>query len=461
MAASVVLPPPPAPLLPPSAEVRVIDRAPLASSLEKYTELRYLARVDVEITHEAVPSDECSPSRVLFGEQFIELDRTFLSLKCFELVLDGSRAAHVEFSRCQKAPVLEYTSFEQLHQTALELQRSFPGLSEDEVAEVIRVAIILGDMGKSPSAREIFMPYGAVAPDHDDFYAQMLGVLKDHPDLLPSFSRLTPVQRELLINMEHRTHYGHISHLEGTSSMFSALVHSEVLVRNPRLLDLDFFVHRLDVAGALGHRNGETSLTYNENTHLTLNAVLESCQVALQESKAEVDAYASYLQKRALLSGFKVTDAVGELFVKVLAMCRIYNGDARVDEFLKVFNEELLKSPRIKIFLNVFCDRGSLKIGKTPTYMPAFLLNLYGNETFGESGAKRVLLEGIPFLAKVIDVQGIITKGEASSVPLNFNKMAERAKTCSAELLKGGVSINPDTGEVDIVIFHETDVSEE
>ena len=96
-------------------------------------------------------------------------------------------------------------------------------LSELQIAQAMETALVLGDIGKSEKARELFKPYGINAPDHDDFYGEAMHVIEKHPKLCPSFARLSSSAKNLLVNIANLAHYGHITHLEGGVGTFSKL----------------------------------------------------------------------------------------------------------------------------------------------------------------------------------------------------------------------------------------------
>ena len=66
-------------------------------------------------------------------------------------------------------------------------------------------------------------------------------------------------------------HEGHITHLEGGPEMFFQLRRSKILTEAPLAWQLHFFVHRCDIAGALGHVQPEGSLVYTEQAHQSVS----------------------------------------------------------------------------------------------------------------------------------------------------------------------------------------------
>ncbi|CAF24730.1 unnamed protein product [Candidatus Protochlamydia amoebophila UWE25] len=172
-------------------------------------------------------------------------------------------------------------------------------MSELEIIQAMEASLVLGDIGKSGKAREIFNPYGANAPDHDDFHGEAMQILERYPNHCPTFDELAPSAKKLLLQTANLAHYGHVTHLEGGPGMFSKLKQSSLLSSFPIAFAFDFFVHTCDVAGALGHVNNRSSLVYTESFHQAMQSVMGACKVLADSKKTEVDAYNTYLKIRA------------------------------------------------------------------------------------------------------------------------------------------------------------------
>lgn len=76
---------------------------------------------------------------------------------------------------------------------------------------------------------------------------------------------------------------------------------------------------------------------------------------------------------------------------------------------------------------------------RTPTYMPAVLVNLANNPRLGSSKEKRIsqaVILGLPFIARVLEThkQHLLRLEADSTISLNFNKVAGVAKTNPAAL---------------------------
>lgn len=421
--------------------------------VEQYPEILWLADVNVRRTEEGQASSELSYSEQLFGQKYIEFDRTMMTIQCLKLILDGSEKAYQTFTDAQpKENKLSKESFHILHLQGKKLLTSkWGGMSEFQMAQAMETALVLGDMGKSEKARKIFAPYKVNAIDQDDFYGEAMSVLEMYPEVSPSFAQLSSPGKKLLIEVANLAHYGHVTHLEGSVTMFTKLKKSAIPSKDPIALSFDLFIHTCDVAGALGHVNKQSSLAYTELTHRGLQAMGESVKVLSNPQKTELDAYNTYLGIRASWLGLKAENRLDRVLVRIGAMLRLFTPEEGM--ILKKAISELDKNVCDNISAQL--DDQTDQINRTPTYMPALLLNLFNNPYLGSSNEERLskaVTLGLPFIARVLEKykELIANKEIDPNIPLNFNKMAGIAKT-SPESLRGAFYIDKN-GTVLLVI---------
>lgn len=396
----------------------------IRSYVEKHPELFLLATDQVQKTEENSSSQSSGPSEKLFWEKFMEFDRSILALYCLNLILDGSDASYRAFTKGQKPELrLSYSSFKELQDFAVSLFENDLGLSQDEVWQTLETGLILGDIGKSYKARKQFASLGISAPDHDDFHHEFMKELLKKPELAPSFAALPKVAQQLLVESDHGTHFGHITHLEGKEQMFSPLVQTQIVSRNPYGFKLDYLIHLCDVCGALGHVNPECSLVYTENTHQAISKVLEACLVLQHPDRTEKDAYDVYVSYRAKWLGLDPKNSLDRVLTRVGCMLRLFSPED--GKILREAVSGLSKQDKTRISFEL--DQKSTN-RPTPTYVPAVLVNLMNNPTLGEDRDTRLKAAvelGLPFVAKVLSEKGEVPfKG-----PLNFNPVAATAKS--------------------------------
>lgn len=397
------------------------------SFAEQYPEILWLADENVRKTEEGWAAG-VSHSERLFGRKFVEFDRTIMTLNCLHLILDGSDDAYETFVSYQpQGEKLLRNSFISLHLEGQALLKSgWEGLSEQEMLQAMETSLVLGDMGKSEKARELYRPLGIAAPDHDDFHGE---ALNKAPELCPSFTKLPKAAKTLLQKTANLAHYGHIFHLEGGPSMYTLLKESGLACQDPTALAFDLFVHTCDVAGAQGHVNQTSSLSYKEKTHLAEKAMEKSVWILSDPTKGEADAYNDYLSFLAHLLGLDPNERVERAVIRLGAMLRLY---AKAEgTILKNAIADLEPSDKEMIIKQFDLQPGE-ELLRTPTYMPVVLLNLSKSLDLTEA-----VTIGLPFIARVLEQhkQNIADGLADPNIPLNFNKMGSVAKNSPYDLM--------------------------
>jgi hypothetical protein len=312
------------------------------------------------------------------------------------------------------------------------------------MTQAMETALVMVDMGKSEGAGELFKPYGSAAPDHDDFHGEAMQVLSKHPGLCPSFARLPTQSKKLLIETANLAHYGHVTHLEGGIEMFRSLKNSDLLIKDPLMLSFDLFVHTCDVAGALGHVNNRSSVVYTELSHLAMQAMGKAVRVLSDPKNSEIDAYNAYLEVRASWLGLNAQDKSDRVLARIGAMLRLFTKDEGV--VLRNAMLELDPAIRDRIAAQLDVQENESFNLRTPTYMPAVLVNLSNHPDLGASNEARLanaMKIGLPFIARVLEKhKELVEKGAIDSdIPLCFNVIAAVAKA-SPEKLSGAFSID-------------------
>ncbi len=304
----------------------------------------------------------------------------------------------------------------------------------------MKMALIFGDMSKTKEARKLAKEYGIEEPDHDHFLHL---VLDKCPDIFPSYKKLSPTVKEWL-KKEFPIHLGHLTHLEGGPEMLTLLKKTDVAKTNPEVIDFFLFVHSCDIAGALAHVNSEGSLTYNENIHQTMIVIGETLKLLAMQDEPAVLKY--YIKKRAQWLGLNPETKEGRILTRIGAMMRFYTsqqGDMLKDAFLQLKQQSVI--------LEGF-DPLTGWLGRTPTYIPAVLLNFKDNPKCGSTPEERLsfaLNHGLTFIlnvmndhesqikrlenAKILD-ENKSALSKLKSLTLCFNTTAKQAKE-SPEIL--------------------------
>ena len=423
--------------------------------VEQYPEVLWLAQDSVRKTEEGQATLNTTYSEQLFGKKYIEFDRTLMTLHCLRLILDGSERAYQSFTASQLDNKLLRESFHELHLQGQNLLNSqWSGLTVFEMAQAMETALVLGDMGKSKKTREIFKPFGITAPDQDDFYGDALPILEKHPELSRSFARLPSAVKTLLVKNANQAHYGHVTHLEGGIGMFHKLKENRAAVQDPIALDFDLFVHTCDVAGALGHVNNNSSVAYTELTHRALQAMGDAVRVLSHPEKTENDAYKAYLQIRASWLGLDPALSSDRVLARIGAMLRLFT----LEEGIVLRKAMNRIEPDMRRRISAQLDVQQKEPIRTPTYIPALLVNLSNNFQLGDTREERLhkaITIGLSFITRVLEKHDeMLANGEIdSNIPLNFNEMAGVAKKSPHHLINADFSIDKE-GMIQLIPKH-------
>jgi len=416
--------------------------------VKRYPEMLWLADQSVAHTEEGTSSSEGSSSERLFGKKYIEFDRMILNLHSLHLIREGTGRAYAQFTKGQKEESrLKRESFAALHGQIQEILNShYRGLSPDQMLEAMETAIVLAELGKSGSFRVLCTSLHIKAPDQDDFHEELMAKLEldEHSELCPSFTRLHNPARYLLTEGANLAHYGHITHLEGDARMFSKLRNSGVIPGDPFVFTFNYFAHICDVAGALGHVMQDSSIVYTEDTFQALEAVRKSCILLVQEGTTEADALAHYVSMRGEWIDLDSQDPIDQILIQVGAMLRLFSPEEGI-VLKEAFGD--LEPSQQKIVLAQFLTQDALQ--RTPTYVPAVLVNLANNKALGATWEERLTQAvqlGLPYIAHALKVhKEQLALGKADpQVPLNFNAVAGVAKTAPDSLKTFECTIDSD-----------------
>ena len=395
--------------------------------LSQYPSLTWLANGEVAVSREGVASDNVKRySLRLFKQPYDEFDRTVTSIECLWMVLSGEQKDFEHFTEKQAeagiAPLSKH-SFCQLKEWMNETLL-LSGLAEKEFISMVEVGLVISDLGKSPGFRDHAVTVEKAA-DHDQYLVHLAEALSKQPELITSFQHLNPDAQSLLLRSIKAPHYGHISHLEGGPEIFSPLTGMD---KAAFLLSLT--LHIFDVAGARGHMEPGTSITYGEQVHTSMQAIRKVGEQMITGDLQPSKGYTEYLNYRAKLLGFdRVDDGKARAMVRIGCMMRLYTPEDG-QSLLKAFSAipEITLTKIITAFDLTQVDSRRV----TPTYMPAVLVNLMENRAISDDRDERLyhaVTQGVPFLVNALSLKDRVDAG----VPLCFNAIAGKARSAEAE----------------------------
>ncbi len=388
------------------------------SKIENYPELEWLLDKTVQHTQEGkVEQFPHSWSKKLTGSHYPEFERTILSLVCLYLIADGSDIAYERFTHLQPAPEkLTRDSFQKLNSFAQTIIQNDP-----QQLQLLEINLILGDMGKTKMAHKKAQKYGITEADHDLFLDECL---QKCPEIFLTFQSLTPAQQKKIKKTKGLVHLGHVTHVEGGPEILTKLKESGIFEDDPQEFDFEMLTQICDVSAARGHEDNAGSKVMTENTFKTLFAIKEALHYL--SNHTEQDALKKYLATRAEWLGLDKNLNTTHLLARIGAMMRLYtkeDGAALQEAF------DSLSSTQKELIVSEYAPL-NYRQERTPTYIPAVLVNLMGTYTKQKLSRKmaihKSLQTGLTLIAHILhDFRNNRANHPYDPhLTLNFNKIA-------------------------------------
>jgi len=213
-----------------------------------------------------------SPSRLLYGHDYDEVNRTLTSFLCLKWIISGD---YDTFTSGQALKVrLSLPTF--LHLKSLVLQR----LNDVDDCFAFITAIIVNDLGKDPCLPgevECVTSRSMKGQNHDLILYEAV-----QADIVPCIRRLPQAQRDALIvglKMGTRLNIAQLAQAENVPGSLDIMLE---LREHKHVFELKFLEQLLDVAGAAGHIDSSCSKSMIEpvcqafmTVHKVLTDILE------------------------------------------------------------------------------------------------------------------------------------------------------------------------------------------
>lgn len=419
------------------------NRVFLKALEENLPELRYLRDVMHGTPEGSAKAHAKSPSMLLVGKQFIEYDRTMVSLLILKWVLTGDYDALVNNQKPELRMTQEQFKNLQNYTKKILNIHDINALSQDSIDRLaaLIIFIAINDLGKNVMiAKTIERELGQKSMDHD---MVLYYFLQKYPDRVPAYQKLPNAWKQTILNglkadfnfpqfVQAESIAANLNKLEQLSAQELAFLNAHAL---------------FDLAGAAGHVNPEGSLVLTRPTY-------EGIELAIDALNAHVgnplEMYNSYLNNRARALGFAITNEKDKAFVRLAFMLRAQN-KAEIEN-LKALFEQL--DPQVQTSLITELNKtgfGTAQPAIVQYYAPAFLVNARQNHK--DAGAKKALeLMNIVFQKTL---QQVKQKGiRLPVVTVEIKDLAEAIKKPDALSLSSDnieVVVEGDRGEARIV----------
>ncbi|KAI0517060.1 hypothetical protein F5B22DRAFT_145247 [Xylaria bambusicola] len=361
-----------------------------------------------------LPSTE-SPSHILFGRQFDEVNRTLVGLLSLRWLYNDK---YDTFCGAQpEAVALTRESFNWMRDMFQ------AGLKNNDDFIALLTSIVVNDLGKDPQLASDYCAktgedISAQNHDHILFKAVEAG-------LVPSFNRLSRGERaDVLRGMKlgAELNFGQLAQAENVPVSLAALLE---LRERPRIFELGFMEQLLDIAGAGGHEDWTCAKVMIQPVLDAYRNVFEVSQSVIAGEIGLRDAYDLILVRRGRElreKGFRqlrVADSHDRALMRMLCMGRVISletahlYDSALEDLEVVTKASLIAS------LNVDGSVGQPAV--IATYAPAFFTHGVSADGAGSGDEKRRRVQSLMrYLARVLKLDGVPTSSSAVVVERNL-----------------------------------------
>lgn len=266
------------------------------------------------------PNRNLTPSKLLFGREIVEVDRTAVGILALKWILANDYAA---FTANQPPPIkLSPASFLQLRTYILSV------LKTPEDIDAMIVMILTNDLGKVRRYHDLTeKAVGRVIVDHDEL---LFVGFSEWSETAPNFHRLSRHQKTRIIDglqMGSGLNIGQFAQAENLPTNLAA---AKVLAGKLDSFEFKFIELLLDVAGARGHVNSAGAAVMIEpvfkNFMLGRTALLKVIEGgSLREAYDQILIARAELLKEKGFQPLSVNNAEERALLRILTMSRTDN----------------------------------------------------------------------------------------------------------------------------------------
>ncbi|KAI0439133.1 hypothetical protein F4803DRAFT_532335 [Xylaria telfairii] len=377
------------------------DKEILRLVLQRFPqELERLKRAYSIANPDATPPSTASPSQILFGAQFDEVNRTLVGVLALRWIYNG----HYDvFRRTQPESVaLNRESFDRMRVMFK------TGLNSDDDLIALLTSIVVNDLGKDP---QLAADYHATtgkdisAQNHDLILLKAVeaGVVLSL-DCLPADDK-ADILRGMELGAE--LNFGQLAQAENIPVCLTALLG---LRGHPRAFKLRFMEQILDIAGANGHEDWTCSRKFLQSTFHSYQNVYEAAQAVISGDSDLRDAYDLILARRGQMlheNGFRqlnVSNADDRALMRLF--CMGWVADPSTAQLYDSVWADLEAETKVSLIANLNVD-GFHQPAVLPTYAPSLLRNGVNVDGPGPTDEKKKRLRSLlRYLSQVLEPTG-------------------------------------------------------
>jgi hypothetical protein len=341
-----------------------------------------------------------SPSRLLYGTEYDEVNRTLIGVLALRWLHNGQ---YETFVRTQPGPVrLTRESFAWMHKVFAE------GITSCTDLYALITSVVVNDLGKDPQLASDY--HHRTGEDISDLNHDMILFKAVKLGLIQSLDRLTPRHKADIIRgleLGAEFNFGQLAQAENVPACLSGL---SDLKGQPRAFEVRFMEQLLDIAGAAGHIDWTCAKKLIEPIYQAYHNVYDVAMAIISGDLGLRDGYDLILIRHCDLlrrTGFRALEVrkpEDRALMRLLCM-----GGAADRETAGLYDgawASLDQSTKGTLVHMLNLDGSVAKPAVQPTYMPAMFAKGVGttqSRTLDER--KRVLQSLLRYLARVLDVK--------------------------------------------------------
>ena len=285
------------------------------------------------ITKGDLDGRDLTPSRLLFDQDFPEVNRTLVSVLALKWLYAGD---YDSFTKGQpEAARLKVGSFQALRHLAIET------LPDTDHLLALLVAIVVGDLGKDPKLARDVRDCGSQSAEFDNHDKVVYGAATS--DILAPLHLLLPALREDVIaglKLGSKLNIPQLAQAENVPGSLKGVLQ---LQGQERAFEIKYLEVLLDVAGAGGHIDSRGAIRMTEPVYQAFTVGRAALLEIIAGTSSLREGYDRVLQYRnRLLNGegfehLSITDSADRALLRLFAMGRITE-KRKADLFEKAFS---------------------------------------------------------------------------------------------------------------------------
>ncbi|KAI1421462.1 hypothetical protein F5Y12DRAFT_706143 [Xylaria sp. FL1777] len=378
-------------------------------------ELERLKRAYSISNPNATPPSTASPSQILFGGKFDEVNRTLVGLLALRWIYKNQ---YDTFRRAQpEAVALTRESFDWMRHVFI------AGLKSDDDFIALVTSIVVNDLGKDPQLASDYR-----AKTGEDISAQnhdLILLKAAEAGLVPSLSRLpeehkADILRSLKLGAEFN--FGQLAQAENVPVSLTALLE---LRGHPRTFTLGYMEQLLDIAGASGHEDWTCARNLIQPVLDAYRNVYDAAQGVISGKIDLRDAYDLILVRRGQMlhnKGFRqleVANAEHRALMRLMCMGRVTT--LSTAQLYDSVWQDLEAETKASLVVDLNVDGSVEQPAVIATYAPAFLTEGVDAGGPGSSDEKRRRLQSLlRYLARVLKLDVALSNGSAVVIERNL-----------------------------------------